>query len=116
MWCVVVTPCGGVQRWCWIASWTPVRLVAQPQELTNSPDIIGLLERGAYKSAAKGPGETSHCIWQTAGRTWQQSWPFRGIRRLPFVGGTDIRLTVSYQGNQQLGHISHSPLRLMTSD
>lgn len=33
----------------------------------------------------------------------------QGIRRLPFVGGADNWLTVSYQGNPQLGHISHSP-------
>ena len=36
-------------------------------------DINGLLDRASYRSAAKHPAATPHCVRQTEGKTWQQS-------------------------------------------
>lgn len=78
-------------------------------------DITGLRERGSYKSAQT--VLERHPLYLADSRQDMAAiLAAQGIRRLPFVGGADIGLTVSYQGNPQLGHISHSPLRLMTSD
>ena len=40
----------------------------------------------------KNPGETAHCGWQRAGKTWQPS-ALRGRRRLSVIRETDVWLS-----------------------
>ena len=64
-------------------------------------------------SAAKGPGATSHCIDQTAGRTWQRSLLLGGEGGY-HVWGIDVRLAHQLPGKPAAGAHPSQPLRLTT--
>ena len=84
------------------------RLKKEPRD--NNRDINGLLDRGSYWSTAKGSGVTPHCERQLTSRPWQPSLLLGGergyhLKREELTSGW----LISYQGNQQLGPIPHSP-------
>ena len=80
------------------------------KELRDSDrDINGLLDRGSsYKSEAMGPGVMPHHVQWTTGRTEQQSLLLKGEGGYT-LEGVSISWLISYQGNQQLGHVPYSP-------
>ena len=51
----------------------------------------------------QGPGAAPHCVWQTADRMWQQSLLLGGRRRLPFIGGINVRLAHQLPGKPAAG-------------
>ena len=59
-------------------------------------DFSELLNRGSHESKTKGPGATPQNVWQTTGKTQQPlTW---GRRRLPFIGGFEVRLAYQFPG------------------
>lgn len=58
------------------------------------------MDREELRLWKQGPEVTAHCVWQTIGRTWQQSSLVgraeglgRGRGRLPFIQTIDVRET-----------------------
>ena len=90
-------------RKCWATPFKPACLVvAWLQDQRKSPEAgtetsrvygLGHLIRLKQKSWIK-----PHCVWQTAGRTRQESFLLRGRRRLSLIGGIDIRLVHQLPG------------------
>ena len=97
--------------------------IAQPGVQREAPETateISMVNQKRYLTSLKqSPGATLHRTWQlavasrTAGRgnNLHCYW-----RRLPSIGELTLMSggIISYQGNQQLGHIPAQPLRLTT--
>ena len=78
---------------CKLCTFPASRLKREPR--VSDRDMNGLLDRGSYKTEAKGPGATPHC---DSRQDMAANFATCGRRRLPFIGGIDVRLPQQLPG------------------